>query len=349
MLRCLSLRIIALSVVLPPVCLAGAQTPAYKYARLGNPVPSHPAYHSGFALMGGGKDLDEAFRWLCDRGGSGDFLVLRATGNDDYNPYIKKVCRPNSVATLIIPNRAAANDPFVAKTISEASTLFIAGGDQANYINSWMGTPVQTALNDGIHRGVPIGGTSAGLAVLGEYAYTAQGDKPDDADLSSKLAMSDPFGSRVTLVRGFLEVPILKGIVTDSHFATRDRMGRLLVFLARLNEPDGKPVPPHAPHMRGIGVEQGAAVLVEGGGNANVIGRGSAYFIDARDASGVMIGGKLGVMAPQKLITFGPYDVKKVASGHDFNLRTWTGDATHYVLSIKAGIIQSTQPAGAVY
>jgi hypothetical protein len=43
---------------------------------------------AGFAPMGGGKDLDEAFRWMCERAGGGDFLVLRATGDDDYNPYI---------------------------------------------------------------------------------------------------------------------------------------------------------------------------------------------------------------------------------------------------------------------
>ncbi len=62
--------------------------------------------------MGGGTDLDEAFQFLCDRAGGGDFLVLRATGDDDYNPYIQKLCpKLNSVATVILPNRAAAEDP----------------------------------------------------------------------------------------------------------------------------------------------------------------------------------------------------------------------------------------------
>ncbi len=67
--------------------------------------------------MGGGKDLDEAFRWLCDRAGGGDLLVLRATGDDDYNPYIQRLCHLNSVATLVIPDRGAAEDPAVAKII----------------------------------------------------------------------------------------------------------------------------------------------------------------------------------------------------------------------------------------
>ena len=51
---------------------------------------------------------------------------------------------------------------------------------------------MQAALNGAIRRGVPIGGTSAGLAVLGEYVYSAQGDKPDDNELDSKTALADP-------------------------------------------------------------------------------------------------------------------------------------------------------------
>ena len=49
--------------------------------------------------MGGGEDSDDAFRWMCQRSGGGDFLVVRARGNDDYNPYIQKLCHENSAAT----------------------------------------------------------------------------------------------------------------------------------------------------------------------------------------------------------------------------------------------------------
>ena len=55
--------------------------------------------------MGGGTDLDEAFLWLCDRADGGDFLILRAHGDDDYNPYVQGLCHLNSVATLILPDR----------------------------------------------------------------------------------------------------------------------------------------------------------------------------------------------------------------------------------------------------
>jgi cyanophycinase len=334
-------RILLLFVLSLTVSALSQTVSAYRYFRLGNSVNAAATPRPGFALMGGGRDLDQAFRWLCDRAGGGDLLVLRATGDDDYNRYIQELCHLNSVATVAIPNRAAAMDPFVAQAIGHASALFISGGDQANYINFWQGTPVQTALNNAIQRGVPIGGTSAGLAVLGEYAYTAQGDKPDDPNLDGKTALADPYGPRITLSHNFLEIPILKGIITDTHFAKRNRMGRLLVFLARLNEPDGKPIPPPELKIRGIGVEQGAAVLLETDGKATVVGHGSAYFVDAHGADGVVAMGKP--------LSFGDFAVQKAAPGHAFDVKTWTGDATQYKLSVNTGKIRSTQAGRGVY
>jgi cyanophycinase-like exopeptidase len=45
-----------------------------------------------------------------------------------------------------------------------------------------------------------------------------------------------------------LPVPLLLGAITDSHFVSRDRMGRLIVFLARIIR-DG-----WASQARGIGI-----------------------------------------------------------------------------------------------
>jgi cyanophycinase len=337
------LRTLGLAVLLLTSALLSAaqQSPAYRYIRAGEPNDVAAQSRPGFALMGGGTDLDEAFLFLCDRAGGGDFLVLRATGDDAYNAYLRGLCHLNSVATLIVPDREAAADPYVSSVISHASAIFIAGGDQANYINFWMNTPMQTALNEAIHRGVPIGGTSAGLAVLGEYVYTAQGDKPDDPNLDGKTAMADPYGARINLARGFLDIPILKGVITDTHFARRDRMGRLLVFLARLNQPDGKPTPRGSTPVKGIGVEERATVLLEPEGRAHVVGYGHAYFIDTDSAKG----------SPQKgkPLTFGPFTVQKVAPGSDFYIKSWAGDAISYKISVDAGKLHSSQTANEIY
>src|SRR5260370_28306735 len=98
----------------------------YSYFRVGNASDVATVTTAGAVLMGGGTDVDAAFQWMCQRSGGGDFLVIRATGTDAYNPYIQQLCPgENSVATLIIPNRAAASDPFVVSTIQNAEALFI--------------------------------------------------------------------------------------------------------------------------------------------------------------------------------------------------------------------------------
>src|SRR5450432_3413638 len=186
-----------------------AHAASYQYFRIGNKddVKTKPA--AGIAMMGGGDDLDDAFRWLCQKANGGDFLILRATGDDDYNSYVNGLCKLNSVATLILPNRQAAEEPAVSKIIRQAEVIFIAGGDQANYIRGWKGTPVLDAINANLAEGKPMGGTSAGLAVLGEFVYGALGDKPDDKDLASNDVLLNPYFDRVTVIRDFLKNPLL--------------------------------------------------------------------------------------------------------------------------------------------
>jgi cyanophycinase len=311
----------------------------YKYFRVGNTSDVVTRTVSGFALIGGGKDLDAAFLWLCERSGKGDFLIIRATGTDAYNPYVQGLCHENSVATLIIPSRQAAMDPFVADTIRKAEAIFISGGDQANYINFWDHTPVQHALNDAIRRGVPLGGTSAGLAVQGEYIYSAQNDLPDGPDLTSKLAMADPLGRRVVIAHGFLRDPALSGVITDTHFVTRDRMGRLLTFMARIASSSSHP------EIKGIGVDEQTAVLLDPDGQAEIVGHSASYFVRASVAPGPLSQGKP--------LIFPDVTVQKIVAGGRFNLRSWTGTpigkSTAYRLSVNSRGVRSTQPNGSLY
>jgi cyanophycinase len=314
-----------------------AQAGSYKYFRLGNKEDAQTKPEAGIAMMGGGDDLDEAFRWLCNKGNGGDFLILRARGDDDYNSYVNELCKANSVATLIIPDRQAAADPAVAEIIRKAEVVFIAGGDQANYILGWKGTPVESAINDTIAAGKPIGGTSAGLAVEGEFAYSAAGDKPDDKNLSSADVLANPYYERVTLTRDFLKVPHLENLITDSHFAKRDRMGRTLGFLARIMK-DGWSSSP-----REVAVDEKSAVLVEADGKATVVGTGKgAYFLRPTRAQEVCEKG-----VP---LTFRGISVYRVPTGGHFDLTSWTGEAgTPYSLSVERGKVQSTQAGKGIY
>jgi cyanophycinase-like exopeptidase len=173
----------------------------YTYSYVGTPsapVSAKPASCVGTActpsvvLMGGGYDVGEAFRWMIAQAGisratGGRFVILRATGTDAYNGYIYSHLGQvdpttpknyetvggidlgvTSVETLVIPTRKAAEDPFVLGVIAKASAIFIAGGDQADYYNFWQGTALDTALQKAVSAGIPVGGTSAGNAMLGQ-------------------------------------------------------------------------------------------------------------------------------------------------------------------------------------
>jgi cyanophycinase-like exopeptidase len=143
---------------------------------VGNPGDAQPAQtlSPGLVLMGGGTDVDAAFQWMCQRAGGGDFVVIRTTGTDAYNPYIQQLCpQMDSVETIIITSVTGANSAYVSSHIQQAEALWIAGGDQSTYVALWRGTAVQTGVNFLINsKQAPVGGTSAGLAVLSQFIYT---------------------------------------------------------------------------------------------------------------------------------------------------------------------------------
>jgi cyanophycinase len=310
---------------------------SYQYIRIDAKTDSTATPSSGTAMMGGGNDLDDAFRWLCTKGNGGDFLILRAIGDDAYNSYVNGICKMNSVATLVIPDINAANDPVVVDIIRHAEAVFIAGGNQARYVNFWRGTAVQDALNRNISEGRPIGGTSAGLAVLGQFSYGCLKDKEDDNDLTSNDVLPNPYFDRVTLVRDFLKVPYLDNVITDSHFAKRDRMGRTLGFLARLVQ-DGWDKNP-----RDIAIDEKSAVLVEPDGKATVVGSGrGAYFLQVNEAPEAC--------KPNVPLTIRDISVYRAPTGAHFDLKSWTGEGGEsYTLSVENGTVRSTKPGNAIY
>lgn len=307
------MKSIAASLVLVFATLhASAQpVPHASFYRIGAASNVKAQPRAGYALMGGGADLDEAFRWLCDHADGGDFVVLRASGDDAYNAYVNGLCKVNSVTTIVIPDREAASEPKVVETIRSAAAVFISGGDQSKYVRFWRGTPVEAELRDAVKRGIPIGGTSAGLAIMGEYIYSAEGDHPDDPDLTSDAALADPYYRQVVLAPDLLGIPILKGIITDTHFDTRKRQGRLLVFMARILQSQ------QASRIRGIGVDEKTALLVEPDGQARVAGRNDVEFFEA---AGKPLACKPGEPLQMEGIT--SWDIPH---GESFDLKTWRG------------------------
>jgi cyanophycinase len=270
---------------------------------------------------------------MCNLAGNGDFLVIRATGTDAYNPYIQQLCPgANSVATLIIPSIAAANDPNVTTIMQQAEAIWIAGGDQSNYINFWTGTPVQSILNAKIAAGSPVGGTSAGMNVLTQFIYSAQAPQ----GVTSSQSLADPFNRYMSFARDFANVTILQGIIGDPHFVTRDRMGRDLAFLCRVAANNWSSAP------RGIAIDEQTALLIDGSGRATVVGNSTVYFLQAP--------GLPQVCAAKTPLTYQNIAVQRINFTGTFDFTSWlaTG-STNYTVSANAGVLSSTQPGGSPY
>lgn len=272
-------------------------------------------------LLGGAADVDYATRFLCEHSHGGEIVVLRSSGGDDYNPYFHQLCPGNSVTTLLITSAAGAADPAALRRVREAHAIFFAGGDQSNYVEFWPG-PMLRELNADIARGVPIGGISAGLAVLGQFVFSARRDT-----ITSPEAFANPFDERLTLDRNFLAIPVLRGIITDSHFSERSRMGRTIAFLARIVH-DGWADP-----ARAIGIDQETAVLIGANGKAVVVGKGSAYFLELAHQPEQCAPGKPLVVSGVRAYSIHGATSPAATAGSDrksfdlksFDLKSWTG------------------------
>jgi cyanophycinase-like exopeptidase len=236
---------------------------------IGDTTDANTPVKGGIAMIGGGKDVDNAFKWMINRSGGGDVVVIRASGTDAYNPYIFGLDKVNSVETLKIDSRELANNDTVANIIRNAEMLFIAGGDQYNYMKYWRGTKTLDAINYLLTvKHTPVGGTSAGCAILGGFYYSGE-----DGSITADEALNDPYNSLVKVYNNdFLQAPYLKNVITDQHYLTRNRQGRHVTFLSRI-------IKNWNIYANGIAADERTAVCMDENGQAIIIGTSKAYFL----------------------------------------------------------------------
>ncbi len=223
----------------------------------------------GICLMGGATESNQAMTWLLQKANGGDVLVLRSTGADGYNNYFYSDLgvAVNSVETLVITSIAGATNPYVLDKISNAELIWFAGGDQFNYLSYFKNNAAEMALNNHINvKNAPIGGTSAGMAILGDYYFSAQ-----NGTVTSAQALANPFASNMTIGgNDFLEIPFLENTITDTHYDNPNRKGRQTAFLARLTQTLNA-------RSFGIASNEYVAVCVGSDGKAYVYGDFPAY------------------------------------------------------------------------
>jgi cyanophycinase-like exopeptidase len=289
----------------------------------------------GILLIGGAEEgrsgEDAATQWFLKRADGGDYLVLRFGGIGEQAAWICDHYREliASAAELSINSRAAANNPEVIQHIRNADALFIAGGNQDEYEDYWEGSAVEVAVNHLINqKKVPVAGTSAGMAILGDYYYA-----PAHEGVLSSEILNDPFHHNTKDIyrSDFIQVPFLKHVITDTHLDRLDedhpetRYGRLFGFMARIVHDTNNQLP-----VYGIGLEEGAFVAIDGNGIAKVFGNGTtkgqdAYFLQTLGAVPEQIQPGLPLIWHHNTQAVKVYQISGTSKGSgQFDLNTWS-------------------------
>lgn len=280
-------------------------------------------------LAGGGTDFDEAWGWFLKQSNFGDIVVIRGSGSDGYNDMLIEK-GANSVTSIVVKSTQAAKNDDLLQRVRRAEAIFFAGGDQSDYAKHLTGTPLIKEINAAAKRGIPVGGTSAGLAILGEFYFPAYKDT-----ITSSDALINPHHERLILEKRLLDLPFLKNVITDSHFENRNRMGRLITFMARIVSDNW------SQKIRAIGVDESTAVMIDGNGTARIFSKnGHAYLLEPTGAPT-----KCRKSEP---LTFGKINVWRLPGGSTFDVSTWSNEnMPHYTLDVIDGNIISD--VGTVY
>ncbi|MBX3395559.1 MAG: cyanophycinase [Phycisphaerae bacterium] len=233
---------------------------------------TRPAHAGGYICAEGGGGLDkgrwadDVFAWMLGHGGERRVVVVGYHADADET--VERVFLKHgatSVRHLTIPSREVADLKDTAEAILSSDIIWLRGGDQSRYVFNWRGTATERAIRTVYDRGGVIGGTSAGAAVLGEAIFDAL-----NGSLASHEALSDPFHPLVTLTTGFLS--LTPGVLFDTHFTERGRIGRLAVMLARRFEDAQQ-------DLIGVGLDYRTAFCVYPDLTAEVLGEGAVTIL----------------------------------------------------------------------
>jgi len=162
----------------------------------------------------------------------------------------------HNVGVLNIGSREQANDAEFVERVKAADVIIFTGGDQLRLSSIFGGTAIhETLLYKYQHETFVIAGTSAGAAASSKNMIYQGSSK--DALLKGEV--------KITGGLGFID-----GVIVDTHFVQRGRIGRLL-YAAASN-----------PGILGIGLGEDTGLYISGGNTMEAIGSGMVILVDGR-------------------------------------------------------------------
>ena len=133
--------------------------------------------------------------------------------------------------------KLADTEAFSADLV-QATAVWLNGGRQWNIVDSYAGTRTYDLFHEVLERGGVIGGSSAGATIQGEYLVRG-------ATEGSQIVMTDEENHQL----GF---EFLRKSAIDQHINARMRWDDII------------PVIEQQPHLLGIGLSEGTAIIVTG-------------------------------------------------------------------------------------
>lgn len=154
---------------------------------------------------------------------------------------------------LRFTERQDCEDQDAIQYLQDCDGVFITGGNQLRLSTTLGGTPVARILRRRNADGMPVGGTSAGAAILPEHMIAGGEEGATPRARMVSLAPGLGFSNKVMI---------------DQHFRQRDRIGRLLTAIA-LN-----------PFAIGLGIDEDTAAFIGPDNVLEVVGSGAVTILD---------------------------------------------------------------------
>jgi len=148
-----------------------------------------------------------------------------------------------NVTVLHTTDRNRANAEEFVAPLKHASGVWINGGRQWRLADAYLGTAVEREIKALLARGGVVGGGSAGATIQGSYLVRGASAVPGNPDGDNTIMMSPGHE------KGF---GLLRNTAIDQHVIVRHR------------EADLDPVITAHPDLLGIGIDEGASIVVHG-------------------------------------------------------------------------------------
>ncbi|MEV6247722.1 pre-peptidase C-terminal domain-containing protein [Streptomyces sp. NPDC051742] len=310
-----------------------SQQPAQAAAdriRLGSTSDVSRASWNGpaFTMNGAGGVVAASMTRAIDeiRGGTGSIDVVVLAGSAPTSGSKTPECDTvtgltgvNSCTTWTLTASTDGNNSQVNTDVRNAEFVYFAGGDQCRYA-AWKGTALEASVESVVAKGGGSGGGSAGHHINSPVVYDAC-----NGSVTSAEALANPYDRYISFTTGMFQWADYGGVVNDSHFVTRDRMGRTMAFLARAVK-DGLTTGGAA---WGVGVEEGGGSLfIDRNGMATQYGK---------DAYVVLADHQPEQAVDRKPLTYSGFKIWRLTPGGTFDFKNRPA-CGYYLRSVTNGV-----------